>query len=96
MKVRFTRGALAQLAAIRSDLTAKNPAAAQAFETRIRQVSMRISQFPHSFQAVAQRPGVRRAPLLRYPFLVFYKVVAEEAIIVRIIHGARREPWENL
>jgi plasmid stabilization system protein ParE len=35
-------------------------------------------------------------PLVRYPYLIFYKVFADEVIVLRVIHGARKEPWENL
>ncbi len=56
----------------------------------------RIARFPHGFQEVAERPGVRRVPLVRYPYLIFYKVIAGEVIVLRVVHGARKEPWENL
>lgn len=96
MKVRYSKLALAELDAILSDLDAKNPAAAQRLEDRIRQVSERIGRFPQGFQEVAERPGVRRVPLVRYPFLIFYKIFAGEVIVLRVAHGARKEPWENL
>jgi toxin ParE1/3/4 len=96
MKVRYSNLALAELDAILSDLAAKNPTAAQRFEGRISQVSERIGRFPNGFQEVAERPGVRRVPLVRYPYLIFYKVFADEVIVLRVVHGARKEPWENL
>jgi toxin ParE1/3/4 len=96
MKVRYSRLALAELDAIPSDLAAKNSAAALHFENRILQVGERIGRFPHGFQEVVERPGVRRVPLVRYPYLIFYKVFADEVIVLRVIHGARKEPWENL
>ena len=96
MRVRYSRVALAELDAILSDLASKNPAAARAFEARIRRIEERLGRFPEGFQEVAERPGIRRVPLLRYPYLVFYKVIAGETIVLRIVHGARKEPWENL
>lgn len=96
MKVRYSSLALAELDAILSDLAAKNPTAAQRFENRIHQIGDRIGRFPQGFQEVAERPGVRRVPLVRYPYLVFYKVFADEVIVLRVVHGARKEPWENL
>jgi len=45
---------------------------------------------------VAERPGVRRVPLLRYPYVVFYRVLDDEVIVLRVVHGARKELWENL
>jgi plasmid stabilization system protein ParE len=96
MKVRFSRIALAELNSIFAALVAKDVRAAQSFELRILQISERIGQFPDGFQEVAERPGIRRVPLVRYPHVVYYKVVGGEVIVLRIVHGARREPWENL
>ena len=96
MKVRYSTVALAELDAILSDLAAKNLGVAERLESRISQIGKRIGQFPLGFQEVAERPGVRRVPLVRYPYLIFYKVIDGEAIVVRVVHGARKEPWENL
>lgn len=89
MRVRFSKGAVAQLDEILSELNEVNPSAAQRFEQR-------IGRFPGGFQEVEERPGVRRVPLVRYPYLVFYKVFDDEAVVLRIVHGARKEPWEDL
>lgn len=96
MRVRFSRPALAELNDIFADLAAKSPGAAEHFELRICQISERMARFPHGFQEVAERPGVRRVPLVRYPYVVFYKVFGDEAVVLRVAHGARKEPWENL
>ena len=96
MKVRYSNLALAELDAILAGLVAKNPPAARRLHDRIRQVSERISRSPEGFQEVAERPGVRRVPLVRYPYLLFYKVLADEVVALRVVHGARKEPWENL
>jgi plasmid stabilization system protein ParE len=69
---------------------------ARRFANRIDQIGERIGRFPYGFQEVAERPGVRRVPLVRYPYLIFYKVLADEVIVLRVVHGARKEPWENL
>jgi plasmid stabilization system protein ParE len=96
MKVRYSRPALADLDAILSDLAEKNPAAAARFEARISQIEERIGRFPEAFQQVEARPGYRRVPLYRYPYLLFYTVAAGEVVVLRILHGARKEPWEDL
>ena len=96
MRVRFSKRALAQLDHILLDLGDLNPVATQRFEHRIHTIIDRIGRFPLGFQEVAARPGVRRVPLVRYPYLVFYKVFDDEVVVLRIIHGARKEPWEDL
>ena len=96
MKVRWSKLALTELDAILADLGLKHPDAADRFEFRIRQIVERIGKYPRAFQEVAERPGVRRVPLVRYPYLVFYTVSRDEVIVVRVAHGAKKEPWENL
>ncbi|HEX5509649.1 MAG TPA: type II toxin-antitoxin system RelE/ParE family toxin [Pseudolabrys sp.] len=96
MKVRLVGPAFAQLGVILSDLAVKNPSAAKRFVARVDDVIACVSQFPDAFQEVEDRPGVRRVPLLNYPYLLFYRVVGDEVVVVAIVHGARKEPWENL
>ncbi len=96
MKVRYSSAALAELDLILSDLAVKNPVAARRLEFRIRRIEERIGRFPEGFQQVAERPGVRRVPLVQYPYLIFYVVTASEVTVLRVVHGARKEPWENL
>lgn len=96
MKVRWSTLALAELDAILTNLGSKHPDAAAHFEFRIRQIAERIGKYPQAFQEVAERPGIRRVPLVRYPYLVFYTVSVDEVIVVLVVHGAKKEPWENL
>ena len=96
MKVRWSRLALTEFEAILSDLAGKNPTTAERLEIRVRQIVQRIERFPEGFQEVAERPGIRRVPLVRYPYLIFYTLAGGEVIVLRIVHGARKEPWENL
>ena len=41
------------------------------------------------------RASVRRVPLVRYPYVVHYAIIDGEVMILRIIHGARRDRWER-
>jgi toxin ParE1/3/4 len=91
MKVRFSKLALAELDVILTDLRAENPHAAIRFEDRIQRVFERIAQFPESAQQIENRPGIRRVPLVRYPFVIHYTIFDGEVMILRLIHGARRE-----
>jgi toxin ParE1/3/4 len=95
MKVRWSELALAELDVILAGMQAKNPAAAARLNARVRQIVERIGQFPEAAQEVAERPGVRRVPLVRYPYVLHYTVNKDEVVILRIIHGARRSPWQR-
>jgi len=85
MNVRISKLALAELDAILSGIRIENPLAAERLEGRIRRVFERIALFPKSAPEVA---------LVRYPYVIHYGIVDGEVIILRIIHGARRDPWE--
>ena len=46
--------------------------------------------YPEASQEVAERPGIRRTPLVRYPYVIYYKLAAGEVTILRVRHTARR------
>jgi plasmid stabilization system protein ParE len=96
MKVRYSDLALAELEAIYDDLNRRDPQAAHRFADRLLQINEQIEMFPYGFQRVPQRQGVRRAPFIHFPYLLFYTLRNDEAVVVRVAHGARKEPWENL
>jgi len=95
MKVRYSSLALAELDEILAAIAAENPAAAQRLAMRIERIMERIARFPHAAPRVAQRPEVRIVPLVRFPYLIHYTVDADEALILRIRHGARTSPWDE-
>jgi plasmid stabilization system protein ParE len=95
MKVRFSRLALAELDAILTYVAEANPTAASQVEARVRRVVDRIAQFPEGAPEIPKRPGIRSVPLIRYPYVIHYAVNREEVVVLRILHGARRSPWER-
>ena len=95
MKVIFTEEALRDLDEILHFIARNYPTISLAFEKRLRTLLERIGTWPHSSQQVADRPGVRVAPLIRYPYKVFYRVTEHAVEILHIRHGARRDPWEQ-
>jgi plasmid stabilization system protein ParE len=90
MKVVFTSLALAELEEIRTFLIARSPRGAAKVEERIRQTVRMISEQPCGYQEVAERSGIRRAPLIAFPYVIYYRVGATQVEIIRIRHGARR------
>ena len=94
MKVRFSKLALAELDAILAEIRADNPGAAARFDERVRRIVERIAQFPEGAREVEKRPGVRRVPLVRYPYVIYYAMIEGDVMILRLVHGARRNPWE--
>jgi toxin ParE1/3/4 len=52
-----------------------------------------IGQYPEAAEEVAQRRGVRRLPLARYPYVIYYEIGPDVVTILRLLHGARRQPY---
>jgi plasmid stabilization system protein ParE len=91
MKAVFTAAALADLEDIIRYTKQNFPGSAVSLERRIRDVIARIGTWPHSGRNVAERPGVRVVPLIRYPFRIFYMPLGNEIHILHIHHAARME-----
>ena len=95
MKVVFTEDALCDLDEILRFIGRNYPTISLAFEKRLHALLERIGTWPKSAQEVVDRPGVRAAPLIRYPYKVFYRVTDDAVEILHIHHGPRRQPWEE-
>src|SRR5689334_18839648 len=93
MKVVYSGRAIADLELMASYYrTLANPNISQAVELRLHRVIGRIARYPDSAPRLAQRPQVRVAYVVRYPYNIFYRVSGETIEILHIRHTARR-PW---
>jgi toxin ParE1/3/4 len=70
-------------------------AGARNVEARFRHAFELIARYPLSAEHLEQRPDVRRLPLVRYPYAIYYEVGRDEVTVLRIIHGARTQPWSE-
>lgn len=91
MSVRYTREALRDLDQISSYLAQHDPAVAAALLDAVDAVVSRLARFPHSAQAT-EMPGVRAAPVLRYPYIIFYTAEYGGVVIHYVRHAARLRP----
>ncbi len=89
MRIRYTETALRELDEILAYIADRNSTAAAAVRTRIERLTGQLSNFPYMAQET-ERAGVRRLPLGNYPYVIFYIVDGDEAVILRIRHAARR------
>jgi toxin ParE1/3/4 len=92
MKVRYERGALADLDEIFSYIARDNEAAAARLVARIEQVATALAESPYMGQTT-ERSRFRRFPVGNY--LIVYEIASDEVIIHYVRHGARRRPWEG-
>ena len=87
MKLRYERGALADLDEIFTHIARDNPEAATRLVLRIEEVATRIAESPHIGEAT-RKLGFRRFPVGNY--LIVYEIASDEVIIHYVRHGARR------
>lgn len=80
-----------QLAKIAEYLTPRNPQGAQRVEDALQDAFALIATYPHIGNEVDK--GVRRFPLTRYPYLIFYRVQEAEGVIdvFTVRHAAQQE-----
>jgi toxin ParE1/3/4 len=91
MKVIYTDEASKDLDEILAYIASNYPTVYEPFLIRLRSVTARIGMWPDSAQEVAEEPGVRVLPLLRYPYKIFYRNTGKAIEIVYIHHAARDE-----
>jgi toxin ParE1/3/4 len=92
MKLRYERGALADLAEIFAYIAADNREAAAHLVARIEGAARRIAANPRMGEAT-RNPRFRRISIGNY--LIVYDVGSEDVIIHYVRHGARRRQWEG-
>jgi toxin ParE1/3/4 len=89
MNVVYAPRALRDLESIAGYLTERNPAAALNVLGAIKASIDALTFFP-KIGRLADSAGHRRLPVQRYPYLIFYRIVGEELIILHIRHTSRR------
>jgi toxin ParE1/3/4 len=93
MTVEYSRRAITDLRNIAAYYAGSNhPAVGEAVADRIQEVVARLEVAPRSGRRVAEREGMRVAPLLRFSYNVFYALIGGTVRIVHIRHTSRR-PW---
>lgn len=90
MRVVYAERAIRDIGDIYDAISAHNAQAAQRVEDAIRSTCEGVAHFPYAAPATDE-PGVRRLPLVRYPYTIFYRVdPARDLVeIARVVHGAR-------
>ena len=91
MKVRYSEAASVDLAEILAYIANDNPAAAAAVLGRVKAVAARLALFPETGRR-SDVDGVRVAPLVRFPYSIYYTIENGEVLILHIRHGARLVP----
>jgi toxin ParE1/3/4 len=96
MKLRFSRRAAQDLAAIADYIHERNPAVAQNVRAAILHSLQSLVLFPEAGRRQTIE-GARKLVTRKYPYLVYYMVdaSAEEIIILTVQHPAREREHED-
>jgi toxin ParE1/3/4 len=89
MNIVYAPRALRDLEAIGGYLIERNPAGAINVLGAIKSSIDTLSFFPQIGRLVDNAEH-RRVPVLRYPYLIFYRVAGDELLILHIRHTSRR------
>ncbi|NGM23525.1 type II toxin-antitoxin system RelE/ParE family toxin [Roseomonas stagni] len=89
MRLRFLPEAIADLVAVRDHVATYRPDSAGPLVDRLIDRVRLLAEHPEAGERLPRLgPGIRR--LTAAPYLILYRIEAEEVRIVRILHGARR------
>jgi plasmid stabilization system protein ParE len=91
VRVRYSESASADLAEIFAYIARDNPKAANAVVRRVEEVVSRLALFPGTGHG-CDLAGIFVAPLVRFPYTIYYAVERGELMILHVRHGARRPP----
>jgi toxin ParE1/3/4 len=96
MRLRFTRRATEDLAAIGDYLGAQNPVASVRVRSAILDTLQLLLQYPR-IGRVQTVEGVRKIVTRRYPYIVYYSVDADaqEVVVITVQHPARARDYTD-
>lgn len=91
MRIAWSRLAIHDLDEIAIYIAHDSPQNAALVETRIHRAAITLSEFPLSGR-IGRAPGTRERVVDRTPFILIYRVLADEVRILRVVRGARKWP----
>jgi toxin ParE1/3/4 len=89
VRLRYSETAFRQIDKALHHVALEAPQGAQNIGGRIRAVLALILEHPFAGQATS-RMGVRRVLVTPYPYVIYYRVKAEEILVTRFRHTSRR------
>jgi plasmid stabilization system protein ParE len=88
VRIRYTPRAFRELQDIFAYIDHHSPLGARNVRSRVHAVLELIAPHPHSGPRIGKR-GFRRIAAFPYPYLIFYRVAADEVVILGVRHAAR-------
>jgi len=91
MRVRWLARATRALVSAHDYIAQDNPAAAKEFFRYLLSSTERLTEFPQTGRA-GRVPGTRELVLVKYPFIVPYRIEGSEIQILHVLHSSRNWP----
>jgi addiction module RelE/StbE family toxin len=91
MRVRWLTRAIESLIAARNYIAQDNPKAAEEFFRYVIVSTTHLEQYPQ-IGRTGRVHGTRELVLVKYPYIVPYRVKGQEVQILRVLHSARIWP----
>ena len=89
MRVRFTRPADADLEEIGDWIAKDDPERAASFVADLRRAAVSLSSHPKRYPLIDRTQGDRVHKMSYRDYLIFYRVIANEVHVLRVLHGSR-------
>ena len=87
LRVTITSPARLEIAEAVRRYEEQRPSYGVRFWLEFKTLAKRLKQFPELYQRYGKR-GVRKAPMRKFPYLVYYRATPEELRILGVVHGA--------
>lgn len=91
MRLTYTPRARGDIGEIHDWLSERSTTAARDVAAGVRDTAELIAEYPKIGRGT-NIEGVRVLPVVRYPYLVYYTIEADEVVIVHVRHGSRDVP----
>lgn len=91
MRLRFLTPALMDLEGISLYIAQDNPKAARRVVAEVRRQTRILIEHPHVGR-IGRADGTRELVITPYPYIVTYRVEADEVHILAVVHTSRRWP----
>ena len=88
VRVRWTRLAVEQLAAIGAFIAENNPSAARQVEARLREAVTNLTRFP-GMGRPGRVAGTRELIIAGTPYIIPYRVIGDDIDILAVFHAAQ-------
>ncbi len=89
MRLRYTLTALRQIERALGYVGQRSPQGAAGIRDTLAASLAMVQQHPKAGHATS-RKDARRVVLVPYPYILFYRIVADEIVVTRFRHAARR------